>query len=262
MKIELLVSTMYENNVIELYKKMNIQSDAIVINQCDKIDFEKKQVNGSILLSYSFDEKGIGLSRNNALMRATGDICLFSDDDMIYKDGYEQIILEAFSKLKDADVLVFNLEEKIKTRYIIEKIERVGWFNYLRYGTARMAIRRKSVLKYGIFFNQLFGGGTKYSHGEDNLFLTECLRKGLKIYAVPETIAILTDERPSSWYTGYNEKYFLDQGSLYYCISKKYWRLLCFQDCLRHRKKFMSFGKWTKCFRLMIKGGLTYDNKE
>lgn len=261
MNIELLVSTMYQKNIIELCEKMNIQTNAIVINQCDKFNYEKFDIKDSTIISYSFNEKGIGLSRNNALMRATADICMFSDDDMIYKDNYEQIVLESFSELEDADVIIFNLEEKNQTRYIINKIERVGWHNYLRYGTARIAIRRESIIKNTIFFNQLFGGGTKYCHGEDNLFLTECLKNGLKIYTMPKTIAALTDERPSSWYNGYNKKYFLDQGALYYCISKKYWKLLCLQDVLRHKSEFSSFGTWKLCYKLMLEGGIKYAKK-
>ena len=34
------------------------------------------------------NERGIGLSRNTALMRATADIILFADEDVTYKDGY------------------------------------------------------------------------------------------------------------------------------------------------------------------------------
>ena len=59
--------------------------------------------------------------------------------------------------------------------------------------------KTKNDLIHGIYFNQCFGGGTEYSHGEDNLFLTDCLRKGLKIYAYPEYIAKLTEERKSTW---------------------------------------------------------------
>ena len=41
-----------------------------------------------------------------------------------------------------------------------------------------------------------------------NLFLTACLKNGLKIYAVPTELAELTEERKSTWNCGYDEKYF------------------------------------------------------
>ena len=88
------------------------------------------------------------------------------------------------------------------------------------------------------FFNQCFGGGTEHSHGEDNLFLTACLKNGLKIYAVPTELAELTEERKSTWNCGYDEKYFKDQGALYKAISNRWWKLLCLQDAVRHSKRY------------------------
>ena len=94
-------------------------------------------------------------------------ICLFADDDMRYVDNYVEKIESAFDENPDADVIVFNLIEKNPTRYIIKKGHRVTWFNYLRYGTARIAIRLDKIKKNAIYFNQCFGGGTDYSHGEE-----------------------------------------------------------------------------------------------
>ena len=182
----------------------------------------------------SFNERGVGLNRNNALMRATGDICLFADDDMVYVDGYERIVTKAFERIKDADVIIFNLIEQVPTRYVIRKIHRVNRLNYLRYGTARIAVKLKPVRRNGIYFNQCFGGGTEHCHGEDNLFLTECMNKGLRIYAIPVYIAELTEERESTWKSGYDDKFIRDQGILYKQISRKYWKLLCLQDAIRH----------------------------
>lgn len=111
------------------------------------------------------------MNRNNALMRATGDICIFADDDMEYVDGYADIVRNAFKQIPTADVIVFNLIEPVSTRYVIPKIKRVTWIKYLRYGTERIAFRVTAVRENGIFFNHCFGGGTAHSHGEDNLFL-------------------------------------------------------------------------------------------
>ena len=59
----------------------------------------------------------------------------------------------------------------------------------------------------------LFGGGAKYSSGEDSLFIREALRKGLKMYYCPVTIAKVKQEE-SSWFKGYNDKLFIDKGIL------------------------------------------------
>lgn len=249
MKVQVLVAAMHQNDH-SLLEKMNIRSDAIIGNQCDRNEIETFQWNGHNIRYLSFSERGVGLNRNNALMRADGEICLFADDDMVYVDDYVDVVTKAFSENSNADVIVFNLIEPKPTRFVIRKKTRVNYFNYLRYGTARVAVRLNSVKGNAIYFNQCFGGGTEHCHGEDNLFLTACLNKGLKIYAVPEYIAQLTEERASSWNTGYDEKYLKDQGVLYRAISRRWWRLLCLQDALRRRRAYQM--KWTKAYALMV----------
>jgi len=248
MNIQVLVATMNQEDY-SLLKKMNIQSDVIVGNQCDKNSIEQFEYNGHSAIYLNFAEYGVGLNRNNALMRATGDICLFADDDMVYVNGYVKIVESAFEDHPAADVIIFNLIEPIVTRYVIKRDKRVGYFDYLRYGAARIAVRLSSIRKNGIYFNQCFGGGTIHCHGEDNIFLTDCLNAGLKIYAVPIEIAELTEERISTWNIGYNKKYLKDQGELYRTISHKWWKLLCLQDAIRHGKNYRM--SWYMAYRWM-----------
>lgn len=248
MRVQVLVAAMHQQDH-SLLEKMNIQSDVIVGNQCDRNEIESFEWNGHRVTYLSFAERGVGLNRNNSLMRADGDICLFADDDMRYCDGYVETVLRAFEEHPDADVIIFNLIEKTSTRAVIQKPARVSYLNFLRYGTARVAFRNETVRQQGIYFNQCFGGGTPHCHGEDNLFLAACLQKGLKLYAVPYELAELTEERASSWNNGYDEKYLRDQGVLYRTLSRRWWRLLCLQDAVRHYRKYgMSFGK---VYRLM-----------
>lgn len=251
MKIQVLVATMHQTDH-SLLEKMNIQTDAIVGNQCDRNEVEDFEWNGHRIKYLSFAERGVGLNRNNALMRSDSDICLFADDDMVYVDGYPELIEKAFTENPKADVIVFNLIEKDSQRKQISKVTKVGYLNYLRYGTARVAFKLAPVKAQGIYFNQCFGGGTEHAHGEDNLFLTACLKNGLKIYAVPVEIAELKDERPSSWNTGYDDKYLIDQGILYKTISRQLWRLLCLQDAVRRHKSYKRsiFG----AYKLMSRG--------
>ncbi len=235
MKIQVLVATMYQKNHT-LLKKMNIKSNAIIGNQCNCNGVEKFKYNEHDIIYLNFNERGVGLNRNNALMRATGDICLFADDDMIYRDNYVEIVEKAFNENPKADVLIFNLIEKNPRRYIIKKKCKINYFNYMRYGTARIAVKLKSIKENGIYFNQCFGGGTEHCHGEDNLFLTECLNKKLNIYAIPEYIATLTEERKSTWEQVTIDKYLEDQGYLYKKISPRFYKVLCLQNAIKRRK--------------------------
>ena len=79
------------------------------------------------------------------------------------------------------------------------------------------AVRRDSLLASGSTFSLLFGGGAKYSNGEDSLFLAEFLRKGYKVYTAPVTIG-REEAGDSTWFHGYNEKFFHDRGVLYHYL--------------------------------------------
>lgn len=221
-----------------LIRKMNIQTDAIVANQCDENRMLELDKDGHRVKVLNFNERGVGLNRNNALMRATGDYCLIADDDMVYVDGYDEIVVRAFRENPDADVVVFNLQEPKQRRYVIKSKFRVGKLNYMRFGAARIAVRLSAVRENGIFFNLCFGGGTEHAHGEDTLFLADCLRKNLHIVAVPKYIARLTEERESTWSQEKNEKYLRDQALLFSKISRHLWKLLCLQDVVRHGGDF------------------------
>lgn len=249
MGIQVLVAAMNQTDH-SLLERLNINTDVIVGNQCDRNEIEEFQFHGYRAKYLNFAERGVGLNRNNALMRADGEICLIADDDMRYVDGYEKIVENAFISHPDADVIIFNLKEKNPTRYIIKKEEKVGYLNYLRYGAARIAVKLKSIRENGIYFNQCFGGGTEHCHGEDNIFLTDCLKAGLKIYAVPVMLAELTEERESTWNAGYDDKFLRDQGALFKAISRKYWKLLCLQDALRRSKRYYGIA-WKKAYKKM-----------
>lgn len=60
-----------------------VVSYAIIINQCDHVAKRTLSKNGKTIQFYSFDERGIGLSRNTAFMRASADIVEFADDDRV-----------------------------------------------------------------------------------------------------------------------------------------------------------------------------------
>lgn len=254
MNLQVLVSTMNQKDH-KLIEKMNLQSDAIIINQCNVNKFEQIDFNGNRIDFISLNERGIGLSRNNALMRSTAEICIFADEDVEYVDNYKELITDAFKLKPDADVIVFNVPSKNLNRptYKIKKNSRVRWFNCLRYGAVKIAIRTDRLKMSNIYFSLLFGGGAPYSCGEDSLFISDCIKKGLKVYADPRVIGYVRQDE-SSWFNGYTDKYFIDKGILYSCLSKKFAKLLAIQFVIRHRRLFEKEKKWNEALQLMIQG--------
>lgn len=254
MNLQVLVSAMYQENY-QILEKMNIQSDAIIINQCDKTELEEFQHLGNSIKFFSLAERGVGLSRNNALMRTTADICLFADEDVTYKDNYKEEVLEAFERLPEADLILFNVVSKNPNRpsYNITNQTRIRWYNCLKYGAVRIAVRTKKLKESNVYFSLLFGGGAKYGSGEDSMFLIDCIKKGMKIYTNPTVIGYVSQEE-SSWFQGYTDKFFKDKGALFACLSKRFARILCFQFIVRQRKLFSKNLNLVQAYKLMTKG--------
>lgn len=215
-KFELLLATMnqLDDTVLD---KMNVSSDVIVCNQNSK-NFSKREYlrKNYKVVWYDFSEKGVGLNRNNALMRSTAEICLLSDDDVKYLDNYEDIIIKQFDLNPKADVILFNIySDSVKKRFVCTRKMKINHLNCGKFGAVRIAFRRSKIIKNSISFNLLFGGGALFTAGEDSMFIHDCLAKKLKVIAVPDFILELRDDRQSTWFNGYNKKFFNDLGTSY-----------------------------------------------
>ena len=255
MEIGHVLSTMNNNDLEKLLTKMNIKKDAIIINQTNEMSFQKLELSTGIYEVYNFNEKGVGLSRNNGMMRSNFDITLISDDDMEYVEDYISIIEDAYSVHPNADMLVFNVRiyEKNNMRSPVKKKGRVHFLNCLRYGAVTFTFKTESVKKANINFSLLFGGGAKYSSGEDAIFIWDCLKAGLKIYSVNKVIADVYNDN-STWFEGHTDKYFRDRGVFFASISKRFAKLFCFQFALRKRSIFKKNKTVLSTYKLMIQG--------
>ena len=256
MNLEILVATMSQKN-FDIINKMRITSDAIIINQTDCHDYNEIKCNNHLIKFYSFKEKGVGLSRNNALMRSNADICLFADDDVEYEKGYKDIIIKEFINHPYADVIIFNVpstnSDPRQKDYIAKKWKRLHLFNCFRHGTFRVAIRTEKIKQNNIFFSVLFGGGSKYSAGEDSLFISDCIRKKLKVYESEKIIGYVSHET-STWFEGYTEKYFIDKGAFYACFTKSFPFLWCLQFAIRRKNLYIKEIDFIKACYLMKQG--------
>lgn len=260
MELEILLATMNKTDYNFIYE-MNINSNVIIANQVDhysyceyKSDFYIKMI--------STPYRGVGKNRNISLYASSGDICLLADDDIIYKENYDKIIKTAFNEIKDADIIIFNVERNNTFSRINSSIKRVRLLNLLNYGAVRIAFKRENILKNNISFSLSFGGGSYFGSGEDSLFLLDCYKRGLKIYNYPATIAIVNDSK-SSWFNGYDEKFFYDKGKLYKSLFNNFYFVLVIYYGIKFKK--LSKLKYTTIFYYLINGTrkknmyLTYD---
>lgn len=234
MKIQLLVSAV-DKDAAALIRQMNIQTDAVVVNQCDRYGYEEIEDHGHKVQVFSMPERGVGLSRNTALLHASGDVCVFSDEDIVLSEDYGAQIQGAYEELPDADMILVNVQVAPARRtYWNEDIHRINRRNYGRYPAYSITAKRDALLRANVHYSLLFGGGAKYSNGEDSLFLRDCLKAGLKIYS--HTICIGEEkERESTWFSGYHEKFFRDRGVLYHYLYGKLALPLAFRFLWVHR---------------------------
>lgn len=215
MNIEVLVAAMHQSD-LSLYEKMNIKTNAIIANQCDSNFFIQSEIEHSVVKMYSTSSRGVGINRNLALVMSTGDILIFSDEDVIFKDDYVQTINDAFTEFPNADMICFGTEFTLNGKLYNTRMPKKGKLPFrksLKFGAVAMAVKKKSLDKKNIFFTQLFGGGCLYSHGEDSDFIVQCYKCGLKIYSYNKVICE-TAKDSSTCFEGYNEKYFYDTGAL------------------------------------------------
>jgi glycosyltransferase involved in cell wall biosynthesis len=239
-------------------KDMNLPKNSIVINQTPKGGlFEDKTVDEIRVIT--IDDSGLSKSRNLAISKSTSDICYISDDDLLFQSDFVNTVEKYHRLYKKYDVICFkvptlNLQRQKK---YFNKIVKMGYIRSLKVSSYEISFKRESVVNKNIEFDPIFGAGSKrFSMGEENIFLYDCLKNGLKVLYVPECVAVV-NHAESTWFRGYNEKYLHDLGAVYYRMSKHFWWLLAFQYVVRKRKIIQIKGLVRK-LKIMRKGLLNY----
>ncbi len=253
MELQVLVAAV-DKEAKALAETMNLNTQAVIVNQCDHYAYEEFVCQNHKIKCFSMAERGVGLNRNTALFHADGDIVLFSDEDIRFYPTYEEEVLEAFSQNKDADIITFNFKvDPARATYYNTEEKAIRWYNYGRYPTFAVAARLDALRKANVCFSLLFGGGAKYSNGEDSLFLHDCLKKGLHLYASTREIG---EEiyRESTWFQGYNEKFFVDRGVLYHHLYGKMASVFSLRFLYANRGEMCRTIPLKEAYKMMKKG--------
>ena len=255
--LQVLVATMHQAD-LSIVDKMNIRCNAVIANQSDREDVTNGNSAYGNVKMITTPTRGVGLNRNIALMASDADVLLFADDDIVYNDDMHEGVLNAFSRLPDADVIIFGIDI-VKGGAVVEKrnteIRRLRIWNSMRYGTCRMAVRRKALIENNITFNQCFGGGCEFSSGEDTLFLKACFDHGLKVYSYSYNLGACCKDT-STWFVGHNEKYFYDKGVLVRKLFPKSAYLMALYFAIRFKRETeLGALKRIRCMCAGVRGG-------
>lgn len=260
--LEVLVSTMNLEDYSKLVNKMNIKGKCVIINQITKKNVEDINVENEKTKVFSYREKGLSKSRNKAIDASLADICVIADDDLTYVEDYEKIIMDAYDKYKDADMIAFYVNNTDKTRPITQQEEgRVGFLKSMKISSVQVTFKRKSIADANIRFEEEFGAGSgKYCMGEENIFLNDCLNKKLRIYYVPLTIAILSNNE-STWFKGFTKDYFISKGAMFTRMSSHLSLLLILQFAIRKYKLYRKETKMKDAIQYMLQGRKQFKNR-
>ena len=284
-RLEVLISAL-EAVPEELAAKMNLECDAVMVNQTDGVSDRlfwvadktiedthnelshivvhstqhetqhDTQQSRHLVHCIEMKECGVGLNRNTCIDNIDPDkkIVLFADDDIRYGKGYAKKIVDEFAAHPEADMILFNVNVcEERATYHNEAWKRVRSYNSGRYPAYSIAVKTDKLLKSGVRFSLLFGGGARFSCGEDSLFFRECLKMGIRIYASPILIAG-EEVRTSTWFCGYNEKYFTDKGVLYYYMYGRMAGIAARYYLMRHKDTWCKVIGTDKAMKLLKEG--------
>lgn len=260
---EVLCVTMHQNDFSKI-EQMNIQSNVVFANQSDCVRYDEFEFNGNTAKMITTNTRGVGINRNLALMYASADICLLADDDVCYYDGYKEKILKEFEAYPKADVFIFNFDSDSEERKQIKynRTKKCYFWNKMPWAAFKVAFRLSSIKKANVHFTTLFGGGALFPSGEDSLFLSKISQENLRIYVSSETIGKVTFDS-STWFTGYDEKYYFGKGAFYQVAHKRtFW--IWMQYFLFRTRKFGSLSRkqkkyWIKQGRKAFKQGKSFE---
>lgn len=203
------MSCMHQKD-FSLIEESGITGDVLIINQADQNSERSEHRNSQTVRMITTTERGLSRSRNMAIQNSSGDICLLCDDDELFVEGYEEIVLNAFRSRPDADVIAFNIKNKV-TR-LSDKMQKLGYLGCLKIASYQIAFRREAILNKEIEFDPFMGAGSGNGGGEENKFLWDCLKKGLHIYYSPSVIAAVL-EKESTWFFGFDKNFFYQRGA-------------------------------------------------
>ena len=92
---------------------------------------------------------------------------------------------------------------------------KVGYLRAMKIISCEISFKRTSIINNNLKFDENYGSGTKFNRGEEQIFLYEALKKGLKVLFINKQIGEVS-QNDSIWFSKYDENFFYIQGQVLY----------------------------------------------
>lgn len=132
--------------------------------------------------------KGVTKSRNHALTIADGDIGLFADDDVTYRNSYFDELKTIFQQNPTVDVALLKIKTKDdepEYKKYPDEVEKLTKTKY-SISTIEIAVNLANVKKETLKFDERFGAGQKRLIGSDEtIYVEDAIKMGLNVTYFP-----------------------------------------------------------------------------
>jgi len=227
--LEILVSTKGQDNtdfINRMFKNCpDINSPVLIVNQ-SKTKLNFLQNNCRVIHT---NEIGLSNSRNLAIKNSKKEICLLSDDDIIYSSDFIKTIKRSFTENKSADIITYQASNELGESF--KDYPRLKTHNKRSISIINsflIAFRRESIIKNNIQFDSKFGLGSIFETGDEYIFLRNALEKNLNIIHCPKVI--LSHKSISSGQDVGKDKIIFARAAIFY----KYYGTLSYIKLFHH----------------------------
>ena len=200
---------------------------------------------------------GLSNNRNNALRCSSAPLLLIADDDVDYSAEGLKGVLEAFRTHPECDCLTFMFDgatKKYPDRACFFPVRTKGYFV-----TSFELALRSAPVKGKVEFDPRFGIGAEFSFGEEEIFLHECLRRGLTACFIP---LVITSHKHSTTAVRMADspELIVTKGAVFFRMKPYLWPLYMISHAFRvARRSGMRSG--VRYCRLWLRGVRRYIKK-
>lgn len=148
--------------------------------------------------------RGVAKSRNAVLKHASGKYLIFGDDDITFDESGIRALIEYFEAHPECAVIMAQTtDETGQLRKSYPKQQHsLSRFNSAKAATYEMMVRVDAIRDKGVTFDESFGAGVENFLGDEYIFITDALKRGLKGVYLPVRVAIHPKESSgSTWGT-------------------------------------------------------------